>query len=417
MQAPISVGELNEQIKSLLETTFIKVHVEGELSRITHHNSGHIYFTLKDKESSLSGVMFRGNASRLKFRLEEGLKVVIEGAITLFKPRGTYQINAFNIEPAGHGALALAYEQLKSDLNASGYFDTQYKKEMPRYPKRIALVTSATGAALQDMLRVHLQRWPLAELMLIDSVVQGEGAAYKIASALEFADDGSFDIIVLARGGGSLEDLWAFNERHLAEAIFSCSTPVVSAVGHEIDYLISDFVADLRAPTPSAAMQLILPDQNDIMMQLDALSNQFTSHMSQILNSKIMALGHLKESYKRNSIEMKLNNQLLEITQLKMRLTQSFNMNLENKKRALEPLRSALTQQVLGVLNSKSAEIRNTRSMLEAQNPKNRVSTGFVQLSKSKKSVALKSVKVDETIELMDAEFKVSALIKSKEKI
>lgn len=417
MQAPISVGELNEQIKSLLETTFLQVSVEGELSRITHHNSGHIYFTLKDKNSAISGVMFRGNASRLKFRLEEGLKVVIQGAITLFKPRGTYQINAFSIEPSGHGVLALAYEQLKADLSASGYFDTQYKKEIPDYPSRIALVTSATGAALQDMLRVHVQRWPLCEMMLIDTIVQGEGAAYKIASALEFADDGSYDVIVVGRGGGSLEDLWAFNERHVAEAIFNCSTPVVSAVGHEIDYLISDLVADLRAPTPSAAMQLILPDQNEVMMHLDSLSAQMSAQMSHIINRKSIALTHLHESYKRNSIEMKLINQLQEIEQLKNRLSQSFNMLIENKRRLIEPLRSALSQQSLALLQSKSSQITNMRTMLEAQNPKTRVHSGFVQLSKSKKSVALKSVKVDDEIELMDTEFKVSALVQSKLKI
>lgn len=254
----LSVSSLNEQIKGLLEESFSRVLVEGELSRITFHNSGHIYFTLKDSLSSISCVMFRTNANKLKFQLKEGQKVIIDGALTLYKPRGSYQINCFSIEPSGQGALALAYEQLKQKLSDKGYFAQEIKKELPKFPKKIAFITSATGAALQDMLRVANSRFRAIEVDIYDVLVQGNYAATSIVQALRVADTKAYDIIVIGRGGGSIEDLWAFNEEIVADAIFEAKTFIVSAVGHEIDYLISDFVADLRAPTPSAAMQMCL---------------------------------------------------------------------------------------------------------------------------------------------------------------
>ncbi|MDX1295766.1 MAG: exodeoxyribonuclease VII large subunit, partial [Sulfurimonadaceae bacterium] len=229
MTTAISVSELNEQIKNLLESTFVRVYVEGELSRITYHNSGHIYFTLKDAGSAISCVMFRGNATKLRFRLEEGLKVILDGAISVYKPRGQYQINAFMIEPAGHGALALAYEQLKQKLSAQGYFEPSRKKPMPRLPKKIALVTSATGAALQDMHRVAAHRWPLAKLSVYDSIVQGDAAAPSIVRNILSADKAGYDLIVIGRGGGSIEDLWAFNEEMVADAVYHATTPIISA--------------------------------------------------------------------------------------------------------------------------------------------------------------------------------------------
>ena len=235
-----------EQIKSILETTFSRVLVEGELSRITFHNSGHIYFTLKDSSSTIRAVMFRGNASKLKFQLKEGQKVILDGAITLYKPRGEYQINCFNIEPSGQGALALAYEQLKQKLSEKGYFNPEIKKPLPRFPKKIALITSATSAALQDMLRVANSRYRAVEIDVYDVLTQGNNAALSIANAINISDTKEYDFIVIGRGGGSVEDLWAFNEEIVADAIFKAKTPIISAVGHEIDYVISDFVADIR---------------------------------------------------------------------------------------------------------------------------------------------------------------------------
>ena len=318
MQA-VSVSALNEQIKTLLEESFNRVFVEGELSRITYHNSGHIYFTLKDNSSAISCVMFRGNATRLKFNLEEGLKVLIDGAITLYKPRGSYQINCFSIEPSGQGALALAFEQLKQELSQKGYFDQSRKKQLPKFPKKIALITSATSAALQDMLRVANNRYRNLEIDIYDTLVQGDNASKSIADAIFRADQNGYDILIVGRGGGSIEDLWAFNEKIVADAIFNAKTPIVSAVGHEIDTLISDFVADLRAPTPSAAMDMILPDSNELLLYLDSLFDQYYKTIEQKISKKELEIRHLENLFAQNSIERKLTLKLEEVARLKDR--------------------------------------------------------------------------------------------------
>ncbi len=409
----ITVSTLNEQIKSLLESTFVRVFVEGELSRITHHNSGHIYFTLKDKNSSISGVMFRGNASKLKFRLEEGLKVVIEGAITLYAPRGSYQINAINIEPAGHGALALAFEQLKARLSEQGYFAPEIKKPMPKFPKRIALVTSATGAALQDMQRVASQRYPLVELYVYDTVVQGEYAAPSIVNAISAADVQNFDIIVVGRGGGSMEDLWGFNEEIVANAIYAAKTPIVSAVGHEIDWLISDFVADLRAPTPSAAMEMILPDQNELLQTLDVVAQQLEQSMQQKLIRAKTQLEHLENLYKRNSIEQRISNSLEEIKQVRERFDQTMVYRFENAKRLLMPLAENLTRQVESNLLQKQHKLQILQQGILAQDPKQKSKKGFAQTVKDGKIVELSALKVGDNFEAMDATRSVQARVEN----
>jgi len=252
MPNTMTVTSLNTKIKSLLETTFMHILVEGEISSVTYHNSGHVYFSIKDKESSIKCVMFRSNANRMKFRLERGQHVVVNGSISVYTPRGEYQLMTVSVEPFGQGALALAYEQLKEKLQQKGYFDPARKKAQPKYIKKIALVTASKSAALQDMLKIIDKRWRLLEVVVIDTLVQGDRSAPQIAEALEYADTLGVDVIVVGRGGGSKEDLWAFNEEVVADAIYKLNTFVVSAVGHEVDVQISDFVADLRAPTPSA---------------------------------------------------------------------------------------------------------------------------------------------------------------------
>ncbi len=307
MHTPITVTTLNNQIKSLLETHYMNLFVEGEVSRVTYHSSGHLYFTLKDKNSSISAVMFKGNNQKLKFRVEEGMQVIISGGISVYTPRGSYQINCQSMEPSGSGALALAYEQLKKRLEEKGYFDQTSKKELPRFPKHIVLITSKTGAAIQDMYRVAKKRWPLLKITLIDTIVQGESAAPMIAQNITIADTLNADVIVIGRGGGSLEDLWAFNEEIVAEAIYKTQTPIVSAVGHEIDFLISDFVADLRAPTPSAAMELVLPDSAEMLIYLDSLITTYNTSMQNILHKKQTQLTHTAQLFEQNSFSAKIS--------------------------------------------------------------------------------------------------------------
>lgn len=410
----LSVDALNEQIKNLLETTFIRNFVEGELSRVTYHNSGHIYFTLKDASASISCVMFKGNASRLKFRLEEGLKVVLEAAITVYKPRGQYQLNVLSAEPSGQGALALAFEQLKSKLQSQGYFAPEHKRELPKYIMSLGLVTSETGAALQDMLRVAESRWPLVKVSLYDAVVQGERAPNSIARAVKAADKNNHDAIVVGRGGGSMEDLWGFNEEIVANVIYHCKTPIVSAVGHEIDWVISDYVADMRAPTPSAAMEMILPDRNEILMSIDGLQQQLTRTQFQRLQRASEQIKHLYQAYAQNSIENRLKMKMDEVKQLESIFTQQMKYKLESAQRELSPLIQTLPRQMKIVLQSKRQELTQLQSAFSSQDPKLKNKKGFAQVSQNGKLIELTSLDVGENFEVMSDKISIQAKVEVK---
>lgn len=402
MPSTLSVSGLNEQIKTLLETTFEFVSVEGELSRITHHGSGHIYFTLKDADSSIKCVMFRGNAARLKFRLEEGAHIILHGALSLYKPRGEYQINAFSAEPFGAGALSVAFEQLKAKLGEKGYFDPAHKKTFPKFPRRIVLVTSATGAALQDMQKVAANRWPLVELVVVDVLVQGERAAPQIAAALRHADAMGADAVVVGRGGGSIEDLWAFNEEIVADAIYAMKTPTVSAVGHEIDWVISDYVADMRAPTPSAAMQMLLPDKNELFLGIDELRAGFAHTVRQKIARKREALEMLKEAFKRQGIEHRLLNQKELLAELKKRFESQVLLRLERSGRELPDLKERMGREILQRIREKHNALAQLKNAYESQHPRHKNKSGFAQIAKEGKVIDLDLLQVGERFEAMN---------------
>lgn len=402
MNTTLSVSELNEQIKTLLETTFEFVSVEGELSRITNHNSGHIYFTLKDADSTLKCVMFRGNAARLKFALTEGAHVVIHGALSLYKPRGEYQINCVSAEPYGQGALAVAFEQLKKKLEAQGYFDPSRKKLFPKFPKTIALVTSATGAALQDMQRIASQRWPLVKLIVIDVLVQGAQAAEMISNGLQYADSLDVDAVIVGRGGGSIEDLWAFNEEVVANTLFAMKTPVVSAVGHEIDWVISDYVSDLRAPTPSAAMQMLLPDRNELIQSIDEMRYGAYGMIMQRIERKREQLVNMQESFKRHGVEHRLDAQRQQIIELKERLNTQITVNLQRCSRDLIPLGERLGEYTQNLLRQRTSLVAQLMEAFESQHPKHKNKRGFAQIAKEGKVIDLDELGVGDEYEAMN---------------
>ena len=415
MNHTLSVSGLNEQIKGLLETTFSRVIVEGELSRITFHNSGHIYFTLKDSSSTLKAVMFRGNASKLKFQLQEGMKVILDGAITLYKPRGEYQINCFTIQPSGQGALALAYEQLKEKLSSKGYFEQSLKKEISKFPSKIALVTSATGAALQDMIRVANTRYRALDIDIYDVLVQGESASISISKAIRLADSKSYDIIITGRGGGSIEDLWAFNEEIVADAIFSASTPIISAVGHEIDWVISDFVADIRAATPSIAMQICLPDSNELYQYLDSKQLQFESVISQKIFNKSKDIEHLLQSFSQHSIEKQLKQKSVELNQLKEQFFQSITFKIQTLLREKENIQSRFPHIISSILNNKQNQLKNLDKMLESNNPKLKSKSGFAQISIADKVVDINDLYIDDNFQMQSDSVYITAKVLEKE--
>ena len=279
---PFSVSAVTTAVKARVEEFFVSLWVTGEVSNFVRASSGHFYFTLKDANSQLRCVMLRGFALRLRFDPKNGMSVLVRGGLTVYPPRGDYQLIVEELHPKGVGAAELALQQLKEKLLAKGYFDPTHKRPLHRFPKRIALIASATGAALRDMLELLAQRWPLTQVVVYPSRVQGEGAAENVAANLRFLSELHdrrllpLDAVVIGRGGGSAEDLWAFNEEIVADAIYESSVPVVSAVGHEIDVTIADLVADKRAETPSAAIMALVPNRREMLAGLDELNNRLT---------------------------------------------------------------------------------------------------------------------------------------------
>ncbi|MES3038172.1 MAG: exodeoxyribonuclease VII large subunit [Bdellovibrionota bacterium] len=268
----LTVEQLNQEIKQLMEGQFALLWVKGEISNFKPHTSGHFYFSLKDKKSQISAVMFRGYNSRLKFKPEDGMEVIVRGKISVYEPRGNYQILCELMEPVGAGALQKAYEQLKVKLQAEGLFESARKKPIPPFPKKIAIVTSPTGAAVRDIINILSRRAPHLEVIVVPALVQGTAAVSSLCAGFALAQRiPDLDVIIIGRGGGSVEDMWCFNDEGLARDIAASTIPVISAVGHEIDFTIADFVADLRAPTPSAAAELVSKSVHDTQVKLESL--------------------------------------------------------------------------------------------------------------------------------------------------
>lgn len=392
MQKAITVTTLNNQIKALLESHYISTTVTGEVSRVTYHSSGHLYFTLKDKNSSISCVMFKGNNRSLKFTLEEGMSVILLGSVSVYTPRGSYQLNVISLEPEGSGALALAYEQLKEKLLEKGYFDSDIKKSLPKYPKKIALITSKTGAALQDMLRVANNRYPLVKLILLDTKVQGDGSSTMIVENIKKADTLGVDIIIVGRGGGSVEDLWAFNEEIVADAIYEANTPIISAVGHEIDFLISDLVADVRASTPSNAIEIALADKSELLIMLDSYMDRYDERFQNIISKKSRDLNHSKELLKQSSITSKLTHVEKQFKLVDESFDGSFNFLLERKTYELESLKNFYKQ----------------------NDPTIKDFSGYAQVTKDDKKVDLESLEIGDSIELLNSKVRVETSVTEK---
>lgn len=345
----LTVSQVNTFVKSLIDGDgrLNDFFLSGEISNFTdHYRSGHLYFSIKDEKSVLKAVMFSSAAQKLKFKPENGLKVIVRGRISVYEASGQYQMYVQSMQPDGLGALSIAFEQLKTKLMSEGLFDEEYKKKIPQYPQKIGVITSPTGAAVQDILQILNRRWPLAEVVFCPTLVQGETAGEQITKALQSMDTSSgCDVIILGRGGGSYEDLQAFNDEQLARTIFACNTPIISAVGHETDFTISDFVADLRAPTPSAAAELCTPSQDEILAQLSSYHQFFSIKAQQEIEHKRQMVDYLwEESLLSNpeKIFLPLAQKLAELTdtnqmQIKLILERQKN-KLENQAIQLESL-------------------------------------------------------------------------------
>lgn len=375
----LTVSQLNEYMKAMVEADdFLgAVAVRGELSNYKIYPSGHHYFTLKDAESSLKCVMFRSSASKLRFRPESGMGVTAYGRIGVYPRDGAYQLYCETLMPEGYGDLQIAYEQLKARLEKEGLFDRAHKKPIPRYPERICVITSSAGAAVHDIIRVLRRRWPLGKILLLPVRVQGAEAPGEIAAALRYAGANKLaDVIITGRGGGSIEDLWAFNDERVARAIYDCEIPVISAVGHEPDVTIADFVADLRAATPSNAAELAAPDSAELMQAIDTAMRRMSNTMTKRIARERETLSSLASRKVLQSATSFIDQRRAQIDTLRVRL-ESASGFVEADKNKLTVLRSRLDGAMNAYIAARKNSFVSAAAKLDALSPLKVLSRGY----------------------------------------
>lgn len=377
----ISVSQLNFYIKSLFDTdkNLRTVFLQGEISNLTdHYRSGHIYLSLKDEKAAIKAVMFSGNASRLKFRPENGMKVLVRGYVSVYEVTGQYQFYIEDMQPDGIGTLNLAFEQLKNKLSAEGLFDTEHKKPLPKYPHKIGVITSPTGAAVQDICRILKRRYPLGEIIMCPVLVQGENAASQLTDAvMRFNRLKCADVIIIGRGGGSIEDLWAFNDEALARAIYNSEIPIVSAVGHETDFTICDFVADVRASTPSAGAELVSPEYDSMLSDVLYFKKKVTELMYSELSYEKQRLEHLMKSKAISSPFDAVRNRHIKADMLCSRMKSAYS----------------------SLLSEKQKQFSSVISKIDALSPLKVLSRGYSITEKDNKIIkSVKSVNTDDII-------------------
>ena len=388
-----SVSQLNSYVKGVLDRdeNLAHIFVTGEISNYKAHYSGHLYMTVKDETASIKAVMFAGNATKLRFKPENGMKILAFGTVSLFPRDGSYQLYINDMQPDGVGALNIAFEQLKKKLEAEGLFRQEYKKPLPEFPQKIGVVTSSTGAAVQDIFNVLKRRFPVAEVVLRPCQVQGEGAAEDIAKAIyEFNKLNAADVLIVGRGGGSIEDLWAFNEEIVARAVFASRIPVISAVGHETDYTICDFVADLRAPTPSAAAECAVPDIFELKANLVSLRQHIISLTRNKMNIERSSLSSFEKRLALRDPVTNINEQRKELVYLTEKL-------------------SILTN---SILDENKSKISALAGKLDVLSPLSVISRGYALVEKDDKPVTkVKDLKKDDVISIKLSDGQVEARI------
>jgi len=360
-----TVSELNAEVREALADGFSDVRVVGELSNVRPYPSGHVYFTLKDAEAQIGAVCFRSDARRLTFDLEDGMRVVARGGVTIYDKQGKYQLVVRSIELAGRGDLERAFNALKEKLEAEGLFAAEHKQALPAFPFRIGVITSASGAAVRDIIATVRRRWPPAELLVYPVRVQGEGAAMEIAHALQrMPAVPDLDLVIVGRGGGSLEDLWAFNEEAVARAIYACPVPVVSAVGHETDFTIADFVADVRAATPTMAAELVVPDVSIVSEDVESCVVRLGQTVRRRLDFERHRVDRLLESYALGRIKGRIEGYMQQQDHLLDRLQRSMALVIRDRRHVLERLNSRVGPRLRERVGSHAGELNERMSRL-----------------------------------------------------
>lgn len=404
----ITVTQLTKYIKYRIDndTNLQEVYLKGEISNFKAHTRGHFYFTIKDENSRINAVMFASSARNVKFMPEDGMKVLVTGRISVYEATGGYQIYVSEMQEDGVGNLYVAFEQLKKKLMQEGLFATEQKKRIPRIPKRVGVVTAPTGAAIRDIISTIQRRFPLTEIYLFPCLVQGEQAKEDIVRQIKRAENYDLDVLIIGRGGGSIEDLWAFNEEMVARAIYDCPIPTISAVGHEIDFTIADFVSDLRAPTPTGAAEIAVPNKSDVINYLKQLTIRLKKAMEAILERKKKKLAQFKEHYiLKNPLDL-YAAKIQKLDYLTDQLIRDYRNIIEKKKNQLNILkRRPLFEDPSLILNKKKQKYTYLLGKLDALSPLKTLERGYSILKKEEKAItSIKDLNKDDliTIQMKD---------------
>ena len=400
----ISVTALTRYIKYKIDNDMHlqEVYLKGEISNFKAHTRGHYYFTIKDENSRINAIMFSFNASKLKFMPEDGMKILVKGKISVFESTGNYQIYVEEMNEDGVGNLHIAFEQLKKKLGEEGLFDVKYKKQIPKIPMSVGIITASTGAAIKDILSTIKRRFPICKTILFPCLVQGELAKDDIVKKLDIADNYGLDVIILGRGGGSIEDLWPFNEEIVARKVFSCKTPIISGVGHQIDFTICDFVADVRAETPTGAAERAVPMLSDLILEIKNNENRCATIINKILENKKLMLKKLTESY-----VLKNPMGMYEIKEQKLdnlidKLNTNINTIMYTCKSKLELLQSSIIFKEPSILyDNKLKKTNHLIEKLEILNPLNALKRGYAIAKKDNKCISsIKDVNINDELNI-----------------
>ena len=411
----ISVTQLTRYIKYKIDNdvNLNEVFLKGEISNFKAHSRGHYYFTLKDEGSRINAIMFSSATRNVKFIPQDGMKVLVTGKISVFEATGQYQIYVNEMLEDGIGNLYIAYEQLKKKLQEEGLFDEKYKKPIPKIPNRVGVVTAPTGAAIKDIISTIKRRWPLTEIYLFPALVQGEAAKEDIVRQIKRADEYNLDTLIVGRGGGSIEDLWAFNEEIVARAIFECKTPVISAVGHEIDFTIADFVADLRAPTPTGAAEMAVPQLSDVTKYLNQINIRLNNTISNKINQNKRKLNDLMTSnvFKNPMIIYQTKEMIFDNLFERLKHSTINLVNIKSKK-LLEVKSSYILKSPYKLLDNKANKYLNLVSKLETLSPLLTLQRGYTMTKVNGKVISsCKNIKKGDSIEVTFKDGKVDAEI------
>lgn len=414
----ISVSQLNTYLKGIIDENevFSNLLVKGEISNLKYHPSGHIYFSLKDNESVIKCVMFNSYTNNLNFKLNEGDKIIVSGTLSVYLQGGTYQIYVKNIEKDGIGNLYLEYEKLKRKLENEGIFSMYHKKELPKYPFRIGVATSSSGAALRDIVSIIKRRWPLASIIVFPCLVQGNDADKSIIEALENSKKTNVEVMIVGRGGGSIEDLWCFNSEKLAYYIYDYPIPIISAVGHETDFTICDFVCDKRAPTPSAAAELATPNIENVISDLDKCKLDLNKFITNIINNNKMLISNLSMSFNKESLFNLINNKKDNIkNQLLIMNNYASNLYKDNLliiNKEVNDLKNAFNVN----LDKNKHELMNTISVLDNISPLKVLLRGYSVVKNSEKTInSVKDINIDDVVQVRVSDGKFYASVTKKE--